>query len=341
MQAKKMYITITMRKCISFLLISLLLCTELVWAQRAARETAREDDRAARRQWEEEQRADEYATSLRRRDWLKDRLILQLGMGTKFPAMGANWFGFGAGVEYITRWHLSAFATGGFIPSHKDPSFVEGGDKILNFTLDGGMGWRVGLAYYLFPKNPIHLGFQVSYGTVYYDHQSSPDGFPEADKITADVYDKEWIRPIILCRGYEFDITISYLSDQWYFLQAMIGVYTIGNGLKDGGNKWGRTNDSWYENVNDGFELTSLVSSKKPKEEAIPPVGVVFGIGIGFAFEEFFPDDTEVRRRERESQRSKQNQSQLRSSTPSKSAAKRPAPRGRAAEVEEYNDDEY
>jgi len=304
-----------MSKRISFFLILLLLCTELVWAQRTA---DREDDRTARRQWEEEQRADEYATSLRRRDWLKDRLILQLGMGTKFPAMGANWFGFGAGVEYITRWHASAFLTGGFIPAHDDPVYPD------EYSLDGGMGWRVGLAYYLFPKNPIHLSFQVSYGTVFYDHESEPQD------ASSDV------RSLITCRGYEFDIAISYLSDQWYFLQAMIGIYTIGNGLKDGGNTMGRTNDSWYEDPNSGFELTSLVPSKNPKKEAIPPVGVVFGVGVGFAFEEFFPDDTELRRREREKQRGgKQNQ--FRSSSFSKPAAKAPA-RGRAAQAEE--DDE-
>jgi hypothetical protein len=318
MQGKKMYITITMSKRISFLLILLLLCTELVWAQRAAREATREDDRAARRQWEEEQRADEYATSLRRRDWLKDRLILQLGMGSKFPTMGANWFGFGAGVEYITRWHVSAFLTGGFIPSHEDPAFSD------LYTLESGMGWRIGLAYYLFPKNPIHLGVQVSYGTVFYDHDARPD-----DSGTLS---------IILCRGYEFDITISYLSDQWYFLQAIIGVYTIGNGLKDGGNTWGRTNDSWYEPDDPSQPLTSKVASSNVTKEAIPPVGLVFGLGIGFAFEDFFPDDTEIRRRERESQRTKQGQSQIRSSTPSKSAAKKPVPRGGRA-VEEY--DEY
>jgi hypothetical protein len=317
-----MYITVMMCKQVSFLLILFFLCSDIVWAQRAV---AREDDRTARKQWEEEQRADEYATNIRRRDWLKDRLILQLGMGTKFPAMGANWFGFGAGAEYITRWHASAFLTGGFIPSHQDPVFDE-------YTLDGGIGWRFGLAYYLFPKSPIHLSFQASYGTVFYDHESEPD--------------KDNVRPIIICRGYEFDIVISYLSDQWYFLQAMIGVYTIGNGMKDTGYEgpdtkaghgtWGRTNDSWQWNAVER-EYVSLVEKKSDKpNEAIPSVGIVFGIGIGFAFEEFFPDDTELRRREREKQREKQGQfNQFRSPSSSKSTG-RPTPRGAT-----QNDDEY
>jgi hypothetical protein len=279
-----------MVKQISILLILLLLCADIVWAQRSVVL----DDRAARKQWEEDQRADEYANSLRRRDWLKDRLILEMGMGTKFPAMGANWFGFGAGVEYITKWHASAFLTGGFILSHDDPVFPE-------YNLDGGLGWRLGFAYYLFPKNPIHLSFQVSYGTVFYDHDKSD---------TAHVY------PILLCYGYEFDAVVSYLSDQWYFLQAMVGVYTIGNGIKAKGRKnpdnsfdsWLRSNPSWdYKMIDGQYQYHPLITIVD-NSEAIPPVGVVFGVGIGFAFEEFFPDDTELRRRERESGKAKQSQ---------------------------------
>jgi len=293
--------------------IVLLFCSSFVWAQRGA---AQEDDRAARRQWEEDQRADEYATSLRRRDWLKDRLILQLGMGTKFPAMGANWFGFGAGVEYITRWHVAGFISGGFIPAHEDPVYPD------LYNLDGGMGWRLGLAYYMFPKNPIHLGFHASYGTVFYDHESDDHG--------------AGVRNLITCRGYEFDVSISYLSDQWYFIQAIIGVYTIGNGLKDGGNTWGRTNDSWWEDPDQDYAIVSLVPSTDPRKEAIPPVGVVFGIGIGFAFEEFFPDETEIRRRERESSRGKPT-SQFRT-TPSRKPV--PAKRNNRRVVEDEDEDE-
>jgi hypothetical protein len=284
---------------ISLALVLLLLCSEFVWAQRAR--VAQEDDRTARKRWEEEQRADEYATSLRRRDWLKDRLIMELGMGTKFPVMGANWFGFGAGVEYITRWHAAAFISAGFILPHDDPVFPE-------WTLESGIGWRIGLAYYMFEKSPVHLGFHGSYGTVFYDHQKADirkvDQDDSSDQLEEVV---SHVRPIIICRGYEFDISISYLSDQWYFLQALIGVYTIGNGLKGGGNSWGRTNDSWERDIDRPGKYLSLVEVNSGKSnEAIPPVGIVFGIGIGFAFEEFFPDDTEIRRRERE-ERSKQS----------------------------------
>ncbi|MDR3001307.1 MAG: hypothetical protein LBU89_08595 [Fibromonadaceae bacterium] len=324
-----------MFKRISLVLVLLLFCSEFVWAQRTR--AAQEDDRAARRQFEEEQRADEYATSLRRRDWLKDRLILQLGMGTKYPAMGADWFGFGAGVEYITRWHVAGFLSGGFIPPSDDRNHPD------DFSLDGGMGWRIGVAYYMFPKSPIHLGFHLSYGTVFFDHKSKPDGF---DEIYAEHAAKgepvgKMPRSIITCLGYEFDMSITYLSDQWYFLQAMVGVYTIGNGLKDGGNTMGRTNNSWEWDL-ENSTYYSLVSSSDRESKAIPPVGIVFGIGIGFAFEEFFPDDTEVRRRERERGRTVQGQGQFRSTPAGGSGSRpsapprRPAPRPAADEYEDY-----
>ncbi|GHV11397.1 hypothetical protein AGMMS49938_02010 [Fibrobacterales bacterium] len=293
------------RLCFSIIASVLVIAPDL-YAQRAAQE----DDRAARRQWEEDQRADEYANSLRRRDWLKDRLLLEIGAGTKYSAMGENWFGFGAGVEYITRWHVSAFATGGLIPAHDDPAFSE-------YSLDGGISYRFGLAYYLFPKSPIHLSVQASYGTVFYDHKAEP---------TADN-----VREIITCNGYEFDLAVSYLSDEWYYLQAIVGIYTIGNGLKDGGNSMGRTNDSWVEN--DKGELVSIVPTKSDNaNEAIPPWGVVFGVGVGFAFEEFFPDDTELRRREREDTRKPTVRNTSSSTSKPSSAKKRRV-------VEEYDDE--
>ncbi len=298
-----------MVKQVSILFILLLLCTDVVWAQRSVVL----DDRAVRKQWEESQRADEYANSLRRRDWLKDRLILEMGIGSKFPTMGQNWFGFGAGVEYITKWHASGFLTAGFILSHDDPVWPPSDDNNNlgeEYTLDGGLGWRLGFAYYLFPKDPIHLSFQVSYGTVFYDHGATP-----TDTINN-------VRPIFICYGYEFDAVVSYLSDEWYFLQAIVGIYSIGNGDKDKDKKilsWGRTNPSWKTNPDYGLrpdepQYISLVEEKNGKG-GIPAYGVVFGVGIGFAFEEFFPDDTEIRRRERESNKAKQNQFRRQHST--------------------------
>ena len=324
-----MYI-LRMSKRFFIIPILLLLCQDFVWAQRRAQE----DDSEARRQWEEDQRADEYALNLRRRDWLKDRLILELGLGTKFPAKTREWFGLGAGVEYITRWHFSGFFTAGFIPQHSDPS--------MPGTLDGGIGWRLGFAYYMFEKSPIHLGFQASYGTVFYDHRIAPDGFDPENFVPEDFVDEkgnlrpDLVYPILTCRGYEFDIFVSYLSDQWLFGQIMIGMYYVGEGRryqslqealdnKDGSSGWGMTNPSWEANINKA-KVVSVVK-QEPKRPAIPPYGVVFGLGIGFAFEEFFPDDTEIRRREREDMRSGRQSVSPRSSSVSRSsstAAKKP-----------------
>ncbi|MDR2581367.1 MAG: hypothetical protein LBC85_10300 [Fibromonadaceae bacterium] len=315
-----------MVKLFPIILVLLLFCQD-IWAQRA-----REDDRAARRQWEEDQRADEYATSLRRRDWLKDRLILELGMGSKFPAMGANWVGFGAGVEYITQWHVSGFLTAGFIPAQEDPVFNDK-NELTHYSLEGGMGWRLGVAYYMFPKSPIHLGLQLSYGTVFFDHEAEPDN-PETG-----------VRAILPCRGFEFGLSITYLTDQWYFLQAMVGMYYIGNGLKDNPNYSGGilVNDSWRKDERTEKIVSRVTENAKNPDYAIPPYGIVFGIGIGFAFPEFFPDDTEIRRRERED-RSKQN---VRPGSGASRPAARPAQQQRptqqrparpAQPVEEYDD---
>ena len=44
---------------------------------------AQKQDMEARKKFEEEQRQDEYANSLRRRNWLKDRLVFQVGIDRK------------------------------------------------------------------------------------------------------------------------------------------------------------------------------------------------------------------------------------------------------------------
>lgn len=245
--------------------LSLLLLLSLgatVWAQDD--EDSKKTDRLARKKWEEEQRLDEYANSLRRRDWLKDRLVLQMGLGSKYPVMGETGFGFGFGAEYITRWHVGMFATYGFIPSTADKEFDE-------YTLDGGTGYKVGLSYYLFPKNPLHVGIQVAYGTVYYDHNQQADA--------------DGLRELIPCTGYEADLTVTYLTDQWYYLQFIAGMY------------YATKNDTWSTDAQ-GNQVSKVVN-----KDGIPDYGLVFGAGIGFALPEFFPDDTEKRRRDRENKR--------------------------------------
>ena len=231
-------------------------------------------DRVQRKQFAKDQRLDEYANSERRRDWLKDRLVFELGMGSREPIMGETGLGmgFGFGGEYITRWHLAAYGSFGFIPSGDDPDFS-------NIKLEGGTGWKVGLNYYLFPKEPLHLGVSVSYGTVYFDHNIVADST------------NDYTRSLITTKGWQFDLLVTYLTNEWYYLQFAIGMYYAPNAHDDS-----FTND--YHVTGDYTGKTS--KSVVVDEGGISKYGLVFGITIGFALPEFFPDDTEKRRRERE-----------------------------------------
>lgn len=230
-------------------------------------------DRAKRREFEKDQRLDEFANNLRRRDWLKDRLVFEIGMGSRQPVMGETGLGmgFGFGAEYITRWHLALYGAFGFIPSGDDPDFS-------NFKIEGGTGWKVGLNYYLFPKNPLHLGLSVSYGTVYYDHDIVADST------------NDYTRKLLMTNGFQFDVLITYLTNEWYYLQFAIGMYYAPNAY----------DDSHSKNVK-GEDVSRVIDS-----DGISKFGLVFGITIGFALPEFFPDATEIRRREREKKYSEQ-----------------------------------
>ena len=237
---------------------------------------SKKEDMEARKKFEEDQRADEYANSLRRRDWLKDRLMLEIGMGSRMPFMGETGMGmgFGAGVEYITRWHIGAYASFGFLPKGTDTDFDD-------IELEGGTGYKVGLNYYLFPKNPLHLGLSVSYGTVYFDHNVKPE---------------YGVRPLIKVNGVQFDALITYLTNEWYYLQFSFGMYYSPElAKKDESNPSLRWTDKRQE----------ALESAVVNEDGMSKTGIVFGIAIGYALPEFFPDDTEKRRREREKERNR------------------------------------
>ena len=240
---------------------------------------AQKDDMAARKKFEEEQRQDEYANSERRRDWLKDRLLLQLGMGSRYPFMGETGMGmgFGVGAEYITRWHVGAYASFGFLPKGTDNEFDE-------WSLEGGTGYKVGINYYLFPKNPLHLGVSASYGTVYFDHDIIPD---ESD-----------MRALISVNGFQFDVLIAYMTIEWYYLQFSFGMYYA----PDLG-KSEDANPSFRESADSRTSAEITYTSRVVDKDGMSKTGIVFGIAIGYAFPEFFPDDTEKRRRQREKER--------------------------------------
>jgi len=237
---------------------------------------AQKQDLEARKKFEEEQRQDEYANSLRRRNWLKDRLVFQVGMGSRYPFMGETGMGmgFGIGAEYITRWGLALYGSGGMLFKGDDNDF-EG------IELEGGYGYKVGLNYYLFPKNPLHLGVSASYGTVYFDHSVEPDA--------------DGVRPIITVNGFQFDVLITYLTNEWYYLQFSVGMYYAPELAKDTPEE----NPSLrYQSAGSSKIISSVVN-----EDGMNKTGIVFGIAIGYALPELFPDDTEKRRRQREKER--------------------------------------
>lgn len=248
-------------------------------ASTAGMSKAQKEDMAARKKFEEEQRLDEYANSERRRDWLKDRLIFQLGMGSRYPFMGETGMGmgFGAGVEYITRWHFGLYGSFGFLPKGTDNEFSD-------WSLEGGTGYKVGLNYYLFPKNPLHLGLSASYGTVYFDHDIIPD-------------DKD-MRALISVNGFQFDALISYMTNEWYYLQFSIGMYYAPDLGKDP-----EDNPSFRESQDSRTSAEITYTSRVINKDGMDKTGIVFGIAIGYALPELFPDDTEKRRRQREKER--------------------------------------
>jgi hypothetical protein len=253
---------------------------ENVEASTAGMTAAQRQDYFARKKFEEEQRLDEYANSERRRDWLKDRLIFEIGLGSRMPFMGESGMGMGlgAGIEYITRWHIAAFASFGFLPKVKDSEFDY-------MELEGGTGYKIGISYYFFPKIPIHLGLSASYGTVYFDHDMEPD--------------ENGLRSLISVKGFQFDILISYLSNEWYYLQFAFGMYYA----PDLG-KAPEKNPSFKKTKDSRTELEDTYASRVVnKPDGMDKTGIVFGVTIGFALPEFFPDDTEKRRRQREKER--------------------------------------
>jgi hypothetical protein len=253
---------------------------ENVEASMAGMNAAQRQDYLSRKKFEEEQRLDEYANSERRRDWLKDRLIFEMGLGSRMPFMGESGMGMGlgAGIEYITRWHVGAFASFGFLPKVKDSEFDY-------MELEGGSGYKIGINYYFFPKIPIHLGLSASYGTVYFDHDMEPDA--------------NGLRSLISVKGYQFDVLVSYLSNEWYYLQFSFGFYYAPDLAKDPAN-----NPSFKKTKDSRTEVEDTYASRVVnKPNGMDKSGIVFGITIGYAFPEFFPDDTEKRRRQREKER--------------------------------------
>ena len=127
------------------------------------------------------------------------------------------------------------------------------------------------------------MGVSASYGTVYFDHHVEPNA--------------ENVRPLITVDGFQFDVLITYLTNEWYYLQFSVGMYYAPKLGKD------------TPEENPSLRYQSVGSSKvisavdNPDGIGMNKTGIVFGIAIGYALPELFPDDTEKRRRQREKER--------------------------------------
>ena len=218
---------------------------------------------AERKKFEEEQRLDEYANSERRRDWLRNRLIFQIGMGSRYPIMGETGMGMGigAGLEYILPFHFALFGSYGFLPKGTDNDFDE-------WELEGGTGWKAGINYYLFPKNPLHLGLSVSYGTVYFDHDIKPE---------------DNVRALIKVNGFQFDALITYLTNEWYYLQFSIGMYYAPKLAKAPNTGDESTDNPSFRKKEIEGMWNGEWGSKVVNKDGMSKTCIVFGIAIGYA----------------------------------------------------------
>ena len=123
----------------------------------------------------------------------------------------------------------------------------------------------------------------MSYGTVYFDHNVEPN--------------EENVRPLITVNGYQFDLLISYMTNEWYYLQFSVGMYYA--------PALGTTTPEENPSLRYQSEFSSNVISSVVNPDGMSKTGIVFGIAIGYALPEFFPDDTEKRRRQREKERNR------------------------------------
>lgn len=237
-------------------------------------------------------RRDEYANHESRRDNLKDRLLTTLGFGSRYGAWGQHRFTYGAGVEYITKWHVSGFATLGYLGIYEDPLGEFAAGEILKKS-EAKMMWRVGVGYHFFPKLPLHPGVMMSFGTGHYDlekTQSSNSGY----------------RKVITTVGPQFDFVLTWLKRDFITLNVNVGMAYNGESLVEGSRA--KSPFDFFTGYNPSIELNTAgkevgAVATAETDNRIPVWTPSIGVGFGFAFAEFFPDQTEEQRRDRENAR--------------------------------------
>ena len=249
---------------------------------------------------------DQFANSLRRRNYLKDRFVFQFGWGSKAGAFGSEKkelaqgaLGFTA--EYIFSWGVfGSFSTWGSLASvaqTKDISFPDNEPE-----LGGGNVWKLGLTHYFFSKYVLHPSISVSYGTVYFGNQRLLYGLESeaTPKTVRESFtgDNVGVLDLVTQEGFQIDLGITYLDYQWYYLTFNIGYAFV-------------TNDNSVVTVvraDDRFNPTSEAERTSThyiaaKDNSLGTEHFVVGFGVGFALPDMFPDVTELRRREREDAR--------------------------------------
>ena len=131
------------------------------------------------------------------------------------------------------------------------------------------------------------MGISISYGTVYFDHDINP---------------VDNVRSLIKVEGIQGDILITYLTNEWYYLQFSIGGYYAPDLAKD---KNSGDNPSFTLSEDSRTDAQESYVTRVENQDGMKKTGIVFGIAVGYALPELFPDDTEKRRREREKARAR------------------------------------
>jgi hypothetical protein len=237
-------------------------------------------------------RRDEYANHESRRDDLQDRLLTTIGFGSRYGAWGQHRFTYGAAIEYITKWHVSGFLSVGYLGSYEDPLGAEAAEVQLKSNEAKTM-WRAGVGYHFFPKLPLHPGVMMSFGTGHYDLEKTQSANSDYRKVISTV-------------APQFDFVLTWLKRENVTLNVNVGVAYNGAPLVEGDRAKGL--GDYFSGYNPSIERTTggdevgAVATDETKNK-IPSWTPSIGVGFGFAFAEFFPDQTEEQRRERESSR--------------------------------------
>lgn len=237
-------------------------------------------------------RRDEYANHESRRDDLKDRLLTTVGFGSRYGAWGQHRFTYGLGVEYITKWHVSGFASLGYLGNYEDPLGASAAGETLK-TNESKMMWRVGVGYHFLPKLPLHPGVMISFGTGHYDLEKTQSS------------DSEY-RKVITTVAPQFDFVLTWLKRDNITLNVNVGMAYNGPALVEGSRAKG-AKDYFV-----GYNPSNIINARgdevggvatEESDNIIPEWTPSIGVGFGFAFAEFFPDQTEKQRRARENAR--------------------------------------